>query len=86
MSGTRGRPGPTENVDPWVVAAAVAVTDAQTPASTGTKSRAVRQSRQMAENEHGPGAVPLPPATTFWPAPEHAVSAGTLRAGGDSAS
>jgi hypothetical protein len=60
------RAKPTGNVDPRVVAAAVAVIDAQTPASTGTKSRAVRQIRQLVEDEHGPGVVPLPSATTFY--------------------
>jgi Mu transposase, C-terminal/Homeodomain-like domain len=60
------RARPTGNVDPRVVAAAVAVIDAQTHASTGTKSRAVRQIRQMIEDEHGPGTVPLPSARTFY--------------------
>ncbi|MGH3192381.1 MAG: Mu transposase C-terminal domain-containing protein [Streptosporangiaceae bacterium] len=60
------RTRPTGNVDQRVVAAAVAVIDAQTHASTGTKSRAVRQIRQKVEDEHGPGTVPLPSDATFY--------------------
>jgi hypothetical protein len=60
------RARPTGNVDPRVVAAAVAVIDAQTGTSTGTKSRAVRQIRQMVEDEHGPGTVPMPSSATFY--------------------
>ena len=60
------RARPTGNVDPRVVAAAVAVIDAQTHASTGTKSRAVRQIRRKVEDEHGPGAVPMPSDATFY--------------------
>lgn len=57
---------PTGNVDPRVVAAAVAVIDGQTHVSTGTRSRAVRQIRRMLEDEHGPGAVPIPSTATFY--------------------
>ena len=60
------RARPTGNVDPRVVAAAVTVIDAQTRASTGTKSRAVRQIRQLVEDEHGPGTVPMPSTATFY--------------------
>ena len=60
------RARPTGNVDPRVVAAAVTVIDAQTHASTGTKSRAVRRIRQMVEDEHGPGTVPMPSNATFY--------------------
>ncbi len=60
------RARPTGNVDPRVVAAAVTVIDAQTHASTGTKSRAVRQIRQLVEDEHGPGTVPMPSNATFY--------------------
>src|SRR6266851_4069670 len=60
------RAKPTGNVDARVVAAAAAVIDAQTPASTGTKSRAVRQIRQLLDDEHGPGVVPLPSTATFY--------------------
>ena len=57
---------PTGNVDPRVVAAAVAVIDGQRNAPTGTKSRAVRQIREKVEAEHGPGAVPMPSDATFY--------------------
>jgi hypothetical protein len=60
------RARPTGNVDPRVVAAAVTVIDAQTHASTGTKSRAVRQIRQLVDDEHGPGTVPMPSNATFY--------------------
>lgn len=60
------RARPTGKVDPRVVAAAVAVIDAQTKASTGTKSRAVRRIRQLVEDEHGPGTVPMPSNATFY--------------------
>lgn len=60
------RARPTGNVDSRVVAAAVAVIDAQTNASTGTRSRAVRQIRHMVEDEHGPGTVPMPSDRTFY--------------------
>lgn len=57
---------PTGNVDPRVVAATVAVIDAQTPTSTGTKSRALRQIKQLLADEHGPGVVPVPSTATFY--------------------
>jgi hypothetical protein len=57
---------PTGNVDPRVVAAAVAVIDGQRNAPTGTKSKAVRQIREKVEAEHGPGAVPMPSDATFY--------------------
>ena len=57
---------PTGRVDPRVVAAAAAVIDAQTHASTGTKSRAVRQIRRLVEDEHGPGTVPVPSDATLY--------------------
>jgi len=60
------RARPTGNADPRVVAAAAAVIDAQTSTSTGTKSRAVRQIRQMVEDEHGPGTVPMPSDATLY--------------------
>ena len=60
------RARPTGNVDARVVAAAVTVIDAQTHASTGTKSRAVRQIRKLVEDEHGPGTVPMPSNATFY--------------------
>jgi hypothetical protein len=64
-TGTRAA-GPTGRVDPRVVAAAAAVIDAQTHASTGTKSRAVRQIRRLVEDEHGPGTVPVPSDATLY--------------------
>jgi hypothetical protein len=60
------RARPTGNVDPRVVAAAVAVIDAQTGSSTGTRSRAVRLIRQKMEDEYGPGTVPVPSDRTFY--------------------
>ena len=60
------RARPTGNVDPRVVAAAVAVIDGQKDASTGTKSRAVRKIREEVEREHGPGTVPMPSNATFY--------------------
>ncbi|GIF75672.1 helix-turn-helix domain-containing protein [Asanoa siamensis] len=57
---------PTGNVDARVVAAAAAVVEAQTGTSTGTKSRAIRQIRQLLDDEHGEGVVQLPsPATCY---------------------
>ncbi|MEV0217729.1 helix-turn-helix domain-containing protein [Micromonospora sp. ALFpr18c] len=57
---------PTGNVDARVVAAAAAVIEAQTGTSTGTKSRALRQIRQLLDDEHGPGVVEMPsPATCY---------------------
>ncbi len=60
------RARPTGRVDPRVVAAAAAVVDAQTHASTGTKSRAVRNIRKLVEDEHGPGTVPVPSDATLY--------------------
>jgi hypothetical protein len=60
------RARPTGNVDPRVVAAAVAVIDEQKDASTGTKSRAMRKIRENVEREHGPGTVPMPSNATFY--------------------
>ena len=60
------RARPTGNADPRVVAAAVAVIDAQTSASTGTKSRALRQIKRMVEDEHGPATVPMPSDATLY--------------------
>jgi hypothetical protein len=60
------RANPTGNVDARVVAAAVAVIDAQTSTSTGTRSRAMRLIREKVEAEHGPGVVPLPSQSTFY--------------------
>lgn len=57
---------PTGNVDARVVAAATTVIEAQTGTSTGTKSRAIRQIRQLLEDEHGPGVVPMPSQATCY--------------------
>jgi hypothetical protein len=66
---------PTGNVDARVVAAAAAVIDAQTGTSTGTKSRAIRQIRQLLDDEHGEGVVEMPPPATCYRLLE-ALSAG----------
>ncbi|WP_228838931.1 hypothetical protein [Nocardia amamiensis] len=47
---------PTGQVDPRVVAAAIAVIDAQTGTSTGTKSRVIAKVQRMLDDEHGPGS------------------------------
>ena len=53
------RARPTGNARPeGVVAAAAAVIDAQTHASTGTKSRAVRQIRKLGAGANSPRARP----------------------------
>ncbi|WP_119700249.1 Mu transposase C-terminal domain-containing protein [Rhodococcus ruber] len=57
---------PTGQVDPRVIAAATAVIDAQTGTSTGTKSRVIARVKQMLDDEHGPGVVPMPSKTTFY--------------------
>ncbi len=56
----------TGRVDERVVAAALAVVNAQTGTSTGTKSRALRQIEARLAAEYGPGAVPMPPKTTAY--------------------
>lgn len=57
---------PTGNVDARVVAAAATVIQAQTHTSTGTKSRAIRQIRQLLDNEHGAGVVEMPSQATCY--------------------
>jgi hypothetical protein len=57
---------PVGNVDPRVVAAAVAVIDRETHISTGTKSRAVKRIKDEVEGEHGSGTVPMPSTATFY--------------------
>ncbi len=66
---------PAGNVDARVVAAAATVVEAQTATSTGTKSRAIRQIREMLDDEHGPGVVPMPSRATCYRLLE-ALSAG----------
>ncbi|WP_307961637.1 hypothetical protein [Salinispora arenicola] len=58
-----------------MVAAAATVVEAQTATSTGTKSRAIRQIREMLDDEHGPGVVPMPSRATCYRLLE-ALSAG----------
>ena len=80
------RARPAGNVDPRVVAAAVTVIDAQTRASTGTKSRAVRQIKELVEDEHGPGNGADAVERDVLPAPGRAVGrTAHLRLGGDQA-
>ncbi|GAA2714942.1 helix-turn-helix domain-containing protein [Micromonospora olivasterospora] len=57
---------PTGHVDARVVAAAVAVIERQTGTSTGTKSRALRQIRELLDEEHGPGVVKMPSQATCY--------------------
>ena len=56
----------TGRVDERVVEAALAVLDAQTHTSTGTKSRALRQIEARLAALYGPGVVPMPPKTTAY--------------------
>jgi hypothetical protein len=56
----------TGRVDERVVEAALAVLDAQTHTSTGTKSRALRQIEARLCAIYGPGVVPMPPKTTVY--------------------
>ncbi len=48
------------------MAAATAVIDAQTPTSTDTKSRVLRQIEARLAAEHGPGVVPMSPKSTAY--------------------
>ncbi|MET7770492.1 Mu transposase C-terminal domain-containing protein [Nocardia sp. NPDC005366] len=57
---------PTGNVDARVVAAATTVVAAQTATSTGTKTRAIRQIRQLLDDEHGEGVVAMPSQATCY--------------------
>ncbi|WP_433523820.1 hypothetical protein ACQPZ2_00695 [Nocardia pseudovaccinii] len=57
---------PTGKVDARVVAAATAVVAAQTGTSTGTKTRAIRQIRQLLDDEHGEGVVAMPSQATCY--------------------
>ncbi|WP_433664730.1 Mu transposase C-terminal domain-containing protein [Nocardia sp. CA-128927] len=57
---------PTGNVDARVVAAATTVVAAQTGTSTGTKTRAIRQIRQLLDDEHGEGVVAMPSQATCY--------------------
>jgi transposase InsO family protein len=56
----------TGRVDVRLVSAIRAVLDAETDASTGTRSRLIRRVIKQVEADHGPGVVPLPGKTTFY--------------------
>ncbi|NDU75479.1 DDE-type integrase/transposase/recombinase [Actinomadura sp. DSM 109109] len=56
----------TGRVDVRVVKAVQAALDAETNASTGTRSRLIWKVSKALEAEHGPGVVPLPGKTTFY--------------------
>ncbi len=56
---------PVGRADPRLVAAITTALGAATTASTGSKSRLRHRVEQALTAEHGPGAVPLPAATTF---------------------
>ncbi|WP_331758849.1 Mu transposase C-terminal domain-containing protein (plasmid) [Nocardia sp. NBC_01377] len=53
-------------VDERVVTAVRRELDAQTGASTGTRSRVIRRVSKALEEEHGPDVVPLPGRSTFY--------------------
>ena len=56
----------TGRADARVVAAVREVLDAETNASTGTRSRLIRRVVKTLEDTHGPGVVPLPGRTTLY--------------------
>ncbi|MGH3373839.1 MAG: hypothetical protein ACRDP6_03775 [Actinoallomurus sp.] len=56
----------TGRADARVVAAVREVLDAETNASTGTRSRLIRRVTKSLEDAYGPGVVPLPGKTTFY--------------------
>ncbi|NVI89855.1 Mu transposase C-terminal domain-containing protein [Actinomadura sp. BRA 177] len=56
----------TGRVDARVVRAVQNALEAETNASTGTRSRLIRKVTKALESDHGPGAVPLPGKTTFY--------------------
>lgn len=57
---------PTGRVDERVVTAARQALTEQTDTSTGTRGRVRRRVEQLLAEEHGPGVVAMPPATTFY--------------------
>lgn len=63
QAGVARRAGAT---DERVVEAARTVIAAQTRASTGTRSRVIRQIRELLDAEHGPGSVALPSQATLY--------------------
>ncbi|WP_239476520.1 helix-turn-helix domain-containing protein [Nocardia arizonensis] len=62
---TRGA-RPNAAVDERVVEAARTVIAAQTHTSTGTRSRAIRQIRELLDDQYGPGVVVLPSQATCY--------------------
>jgi len=56
----------TGRADARLVAAIREVLDAETDASTGTRSRLIRRVVKAVEAAHGPGVVPLPGRSTFY--------------------
>lgn len=56
----------TGRADARVVAAIGQALEAETNASTGTRSRLIRRVVKALEETHGPGVVPLPGKTTFY--------------------
>ena len=56
----------TGRADARLVAAIREVLDAETHASTGTRSRLIRRVVKAVEATHGPGVVPLPSRNTFY--------------------
>jgi len=56
----------TGRADARLVAAIRAVLDAETHASTGTRSRLIRRVVKAVEATYGPGVVPLPSRNTFY--------------------
>ena len=56
----------TGRADARLVAAIREVLDAETHASTGTRSRLIRRAVKAVEAAHGPGVVPLPSRNTFY--------------------
>lgn len=57
---------PTGRVDERVVAAARQALAEQVDTSTGTRGRVRRRVVQLLSEEHGPGVVAIPPASTFY--------------------
>jgi transposase InsO family protein len=56
----------TGRADARLVAVVRDLVDAETDASTGTRSRLIRRVVKAVEAAHGPGVVPLPGRTTFY--------------------
>ena len=56
----------TGRADARLIAAARQVIEAETHASTGTRSRLIRRVTKAVEDAYGPGVVPLPGRSTFY--------------------